>query len=161
MNVASPPALRMRAMVSFSVPGRLLSPASAVRAVQTTLAPSIARRTEIASPMPRLAPVTSATRPFNLPFGLMRASVIVFSLKAVVVGSMAGTLGPSVIRATGEGLRYQHEIHAALVMPFHRPRVLSGRPREGGDPYAAAEVSREDPVIKIFMARLRQANCHR
>src|SRR2546423_572995 len=29
MKVASPPALRMRAMVSFKVPGRLLSPASA------------------------------------------------------------------------------------------------------------------------------------
>jgi hypothetical protein len=61
----------MRRIVSVNVPGRRLSPASAVRAVQTTRAPSIARRTAIASPIPRLAPVTSAILPFSTPFGLI------------------------------------------------------------------------------------------
>src|SRR5687768_4214703 len=66
----------MRLTVCFSVPGRVLWPSSAVRAVQTTFAPSIARRVEIASPMPRLAPVTSATLPLSLPLGLTFASAM-------------------------------------------------------------------------------------
>jgi len=39
-------------------------PSLSVRAEAATFAPSIASRTAIASPMPRLAPVTSATLPF-------------------------------------------------------------------------------------------------
>src|SRR5262249_42439638 len=42
------------------------APASDV-AVPTTFAPSAARRFAIAAPMPRLAPVTSATSPLNVP----------------------------------------------------------------------------------------------
>ena len=75
MKVASPPAFLMRSTVSISVPGRRLSPSWAVRAETTTLAPSMARRAAIASPMPRLAPVTRATLPFRFPLGLMLAAM--------------------------------------------------------------------------------------
>src|SRR5215216_5002229 len=71
---ASPPAARMRATVSVMVPGRGCSLCSTVRAETTTLAPSMARRRAIASPMPRLAPVTTATRPASVPFGLTLGS---------------------------------------------------------------------------------------
>src|SRR5260221_6409499 len=65
----------MRAIVSLSVPGRRLSPCFSVRAEAATFAPSIARRTAIASPIPRLAPVTSATLPFSVPLGFTRALI--------------------------------------------------------------------------------------
>ena len=70
-EMASAPARRSRSTVSWSVPGRRLSPDSAVRAEATTRAPSMARRAQIASPMPRLAPVTTATLPLRVPLGLM------------------------------------------------------------------------------------------
>ncbi len=70
MNAAFPPAFRMRSTVSCSVPGSRLSPLSAVRAETTTLAPSMASRAAMASPMPRLAPVTRAFLPFSAPLGL-------------------------------------------------------------------------------------------
>ncbi len=47
-----------------------------MRAEATTLAPSWASRAATASPMPRLAPVTMAVRPFSAPFGLTFASLI-------------------------------------------------------------------------------------
>jgi hypothetical protein len=50
----------------------LLSPSAAVRADTTTFAPSIASLTAIASPIPRLAPVTSAVLPRKVPFGFTR-----------------------------------------------------------------------------------------
>src|SRR5689334_24519748 len=51
--MASPPASRISRATS--------RPASSVRPVTTTLAPSRAKRTAIARPMPRVDPVTSAT----------------------------------------------------------------------------------------------------
>ena len=61
--VASPPAARMAATVLPSEPLSGWSPSFRVRATQTTLAPSRAKSSAIAWPMPRLEPVMIATRP--------------------------------------------------------------------------------------------------
>ena len=50
-------------MASSVVPPRVDGDGSYALAVTTTVAPSAARRCAIARPIPRLLPVTSATRP--------------------------------------------------------------------------------------------------
>ena len=65
--VASPPASRMFLIVISREPGSGCVPSWTVRAVAMTFAPSAAKHSAIAAPMPRLAPVTIATLPSNLP----------------------------------------------------------------------------------------------
>src|SRR5205823_1493867 len=60
---ARPPSASMAATVSWIVPGSRSSNTASVRAATATAAPSRAKVRAIASPMPRLAPVTIATRP--------------------------------------------------------------------------------------------------
>src|SRR5438874_5813528 len=59
---ARPPSASIRATVSSSDP-TVPSPGWAVRAMATTAAPSATSRMAMALPIPRLAPVTTATRP--------------------------------------------------------------------------------------------------
>src|SRR5215469_981419 len=66
--VASPPAFLMPLTVVSSEPVSILcSPSCRVRAVQMTRAPSFAKSSAIACPIPRLAPVTAATFLSSLP----------------------------------------------------------------------------------------------
>ena len=62
-GTASPPSAWMAATVACNEPATRLSPSLRVRATHATRAPSAARPRAIASPMPRLAPVTIATLP--------------------------------------------------------------------------------------------------
>ena len=64
---AVPPASTIDCTVSLIVPSNALWPASVVRAETATRAPSAAKRRAISAPMPRLAPVTMATRPSSDP----------------------------------------------------------------------------------------------
>src|SRR5262245_57201625 len=64
---AVPPRASIVATVSRSVPGSFGGWLSRLRATAATRAPSEARRSAIAAPMPRLAPVTSATRSLHSP----------------------------------------------------------------------------------------------
>lgn len=66
---ACPPSATIRRAVSPTVPGNGESAAETVRAHTAIRAPSLARRRAIAAPIPRLAPVTSATRPSSSPIG--------------------------------------------------------------------------------------------
>src|SRR5215469_18642289 len=66
--VASPPAFLMPLTVVSREPVSILcSPSCRVRAVQMTRAPSFAKSSAIACPIPRLAPVTTATFLSSLP----------------------------------------------------------------------------------------------
>ena len=58
-----PPVSTIDWTVRLMLPAKTWSPSSMVRAVTATAAPSDANRLAIASPMPRLAPVTIATLP--------------------------------------------------------------------------------------------------
>ena len=62
-GMAAPPADRIESTVSSNEPSYTPSPGLSVRAVTATRAPSAARRWAMARPIPRLAPVTIATRP--------------------------------------------------------------------------------------------------
>ena len=66
-RTAAPPASTIDCTVSWIVPSNTLCPASVVRADTATRAPSAAKRRAISAPMPRLAPVTMATRPSSAP----------------------------------------------------------------------------------------------
>jgi hypothetical protein len=61
----------MASAVSWIEPGSRASDSASVRADTATAAPSAANLRAMAAPMPRLAPVTMATRPSSAP--LMRA----------------------------------------------------------------------------------------
>ena len=63
MANACPPALVTARTVSSRLPSNWLVPGSTVLAVTATVAPSAAKRSAIAIPIPRLAPVTRAMRP--------------------------------------------------------------------------------------------------
>ena len=65
--VAFPPAARIASTVSSSEPGSGWSPGCDVRPVTQTAAPSAASRSAMALPIPRLPPVTIATRPSHSP----------------------------------------------------------------------------------------------
>jgi len=68
---ARPPADSMSSTVCSSDPAYSPSPGRRVRAVTATRAPSAASRCAIPRPMPRLAPVTTATLPSRLPTVLL------------------------------------------------------------------------------------------
>src|SRR5262245_16635444 len=77
---ARPPSASIAATVSRSVPGTPSGAWSRLRATAATRAPSDARRLAIAAPIPRLAPVTSATfpsqePPMRSPSGLAEAAL--------------------------------------------------------------------------------------
>ena len=63
MATACPPFLVTACTVSSRLPSNWLVPGSIVLAVTATVAPSAAKRSAIAIPIPRLAPVTRAVRP--------------------------------------------------------------------------------------------------
>ena len=63
-----PPRNSISAAVSPTVPANGCVPAEAVRPVTYTVAPCSARARAMPLPIPRLAPVTTATRPVNEPF---------------------------------------------------------------------------------------------
>jgi len=67
MASAMPPAVTICSTVSPIVPGSVEGPGSVVLAATATAAPSAANRLAISAPMPRLAPVTMATRPSSMP----------------------------------------------------------------------------------------------
>src|SRR3954464_2179976 len=69
MATARPPSASILETVSSSEP-TVPSPGRSVRAMAATAAPSAAKRMAMALPIPRLAPVTIATRPSHaLPMG--------------------------------------------------------------------------------------------
>ena len=69
----------MAATVLSSEPSSGWSPSFSVRATQTTLAPSPANSSAMA-PMPRLAPVTIATRPVILAMASLPLTVEIWPL---------------------------------------------------------------------------------
>ncbi len=71
---AVPPSALICSTVSLIVPARVELPGSTVRAATATAAPSAANRRAISAPIPRLAPVTMATRPSSMPIRILRAS---------------------------------------------------------------------------------------
>src|SRR5580658_4340235 len=121
----------MRSMVSVRVPESRLSPSSAVRAVATTLAPSCASRAAMAAPMPRLAPVTTATLSFRTPFGLTLASAIMplLPLKIRETDAPMGETAQGVGAARERRLSDAFDATEALEAGRPRNRANSAKPR--------------------------------
>src|SRR5262249_39252241 len=107
-------------------PSNMWSPSFSVRAATTTFAPSAAKSSAIAWPMPRLAPVTIATLPSSLPISSSRPAP---PLRGAGSGGASGrptkvsrvSVDPA-RRAQRRQLRHRPGRHPGLALP--RGRVL-------------------------------------
>src|SRR6185437_11865617 len=155
MKVTSAPVRFTRATVSCSVPGSRLSPVSAVRAETTIFAPSWPSLTAIASPMPRLAPVTSATLPFSVPAIL---ASLVFRKRRL--GKRLGQCPATLVRCGvpgEENRRQQHQARReerrvdADIGKGERRDLRPHQPRQSADRIVEAEILAL--VIEVDIAR--------
>src|SRR5438034_6061575 len=128
---ALPPASVISLAVPSNVPGRKCCPSLSVRAATTTLAPSRANNCAMAAPMPRLAPVTTATLPSSCPAivtplysdgsaGVRRTRLSEVKLTYLLVGANPMSTIPQAYRDLLDKVVI---VHLATLMPNDSPHV--------------------------------------
>src|SRR5580700_8619907 len=118
---ADPPAASTSAATVWMLPGSFSVPLSALPVI-TTAAPSRASRSAIARPMPRLDPVTTATRPWSGPSAFIAGHDMRLS------GDQRAQLVDDASELPGQGARQPaHEnVPDARVIPELQARVFHG-----------------------------------
>src|SRR6476646_8096914 len=113
----------MTAAVSASEPGFVSGVGSALRPTSATAAPSAASRHAIPAPIPRLAPVTIATRPAHRCSTPGRLGAGTGSLGSLGSGTLALTMAPLSVRLLPDP--DQHDLLAATLERVNKASNLA------------------------------------